>query len=195
MNNIVIIAASALCAEALAEEISFATGMKTIVIKAEDLPLAAEMDKAALVIFADLPPVTTTAKTLYFKFDQPLKIRNILKTVNQALNTQNSLIQPLGKEIILNKISRKLENTASKTSIYLTEKEQDLLLFIYNCSEAKRDEILNKVWSIASDIDTHTLETHIYRLRQKWRELTDYDCIIATEKGYSWNESGNQKNS
>ena len=52
--------------------------------------------------------------------------------------------------------------------IILTEKEVQLLeLFLNNKKPISKDNILSSVWNYSSDADTHTVETHIYRLRKK----------------------------
>ena len=53
--------------------------------------------------------------------------------------------------------------------VKLTDKEQDILLYLYSQKEKRtsREALLGHVWHYAGDVETHTLETHIYRLRQK----------------------------
>lgn len=64
----------------------------------------------------------------------------------------------------------------------LTEKEALLLqLLLQHFPEpCPRDTLLKDGWGIQSDIETHTLETHIYRLRHKLAELSPKPCDIAT---------------
>jgi DNA-binding response OmpR family regulator len=48
------------------------------------------------------------------------------------------------------------------------------------------DFILKKIWNYAEDADTHTVETHIYRLRKKIaKKFNDSDFILNSSKGYS----------
>ena len=66
----------------------------------------------------------------------------------------------------LNKNEKKLSK--NKNFVSLTEKEIHLLeLFLKQKGSVPKNEILNKVWKYSKDADTHTVETHIYRLRQK----------------------------
>ncbi len=73
--------------------------------------------------------------------------------------------------------------------IKLTEKETNILRYLYKAAgkAVGRDELLEKVWGYNSGVTTHTLETHIYRLRQKVEppkdELTNHTRIILTEPG------------
>ena len=75
--------------------------------------------------------------------------------------------------------------------IILTEKEIQLLeLFLKNKTPISKDKILSLVWNYSSDADTHTVETHIYRLRKKIKnEFSDDNFILNDKKGYSlWKE-------
>ena len=62
-----------------------------------------------------------------------------------------------------------LEDPARNRSIRLTEKEAGILKFLYRAGTrvVARQVLLNEVWGYNAEVDTHTLETHIYRLRQK----------------------------
>ncbi len=53
--------------------------------------------------------------------------------------------------------------------IILTEKEAELIMLLYKAGNniVSREEILREVWGYENDVDTHTIETHIYRIRQK----------------------------
>ena len=71
--------------------------------------------------------------------------------------------------------------------IRLTEKERDLLLCLYESKGAivMREEILENVWGYAEDLETHTLETHIYRLRQKIEiDPAEPEILLTAENGY-----------
>ena len=80
--------------------------------------------------------------------------------------------------------SRKLSN--NNKILKLTEKEADIIIFLNNSKESQSIENLqNKVWGHVQDLETHTVETHIYRLRKKLMETFDGDkFIISTKKGY-----------
>ena len=88
------------------------------------------------------------------------------------------------KDYILNKNEKKL--IKSNTYILLTEKEIQLLeLFVKNSKAINKDKILNEVWKYAADADTHTVETHIYRLRKKIKhKFADQNFILNDESGY-----------
>ena len=71
-------------------------------------------------------------------------------------------------------------------SLELTEKEIELIELLYKKSFTKKKEILAIIWKYASDADTHTVETHIYRLRKKIKEIFSDESFIKNEKkGYT----------
>ncbi len=88
------------------------------------------------------------------------------------------------KDYILDKNEKKL--VKEKKFISLTEKEIQLLeLFLNSNQPVSKDIILNRVWKYSEDADTHTVETHIYRLRKKINShFSDDSFILNTKEGY-----------
>ncbi len=78
-----------------------------------------------------------------------------------------------------------LEQAANNVKIRLTEKETSILKYLYRASggAVARDELLAEVWGYNSGVTTHTLETHIYRLRQKIEPDANDERLIVTESG------------
>jgi hypothetical protein len=76
--------------------------------------------------------------------------------------------------------------TAAEKSVSLTEKESAILIYLAQKKEpVTRDDLLRDVWNYAADVDTHTIETHIYRLRQKIETDPEKPKILLTRKdGY-----------
>lgn len=71
--------------------------------------------------------------------------------------------------------------------ILLTEKERNILLFLADRDKGavKKDDLLHEIWNYAPDLETHTLETHIYRLRQKIEgDPTNPKILITENDGY-----------
>ena len=68
----------------------------------------------------------------------------------------------------------------------LTEKEATILKFLYRAfpNDVTKDELLAEVWGFQNGVSTHTLETHIYRLRRKISRLTKKQLVLTIEKGY-----------
>ena len=71
----------------------------------------------------------------------------------------------------------------------LTEKEINTIIFLSKSNKpVSVDELQKKVWSYQSDIETHTVETHIYRLRKKiLNAFGDNEFIISKKNGYQIN--------
>lgn len=69
--------------------------------------------------------------------------------------------------------------------IRLTEKETNILKFLYRASDqvVARDVLLHEVWGYNAGVTTHTLETHIYRLRQKIEPDPSAARLLVTESG------------
>ena len=71
-------------------------------------------------------------------------------------------------------------------NLKLTEKEINTITYLSNSNEpVSINELQKKVWSYQSDIETHTVETHIYRLRKKiLNTFDDNNFIISEKNGY-----------
>ena len=123
-------------------------------------------------------------------FDANLELPATLKEINTLIeNTiakkkfnKNSSI--LIKDYLLDKNEKKLSKSSG--FIILTEKEVQLLeLFLNSKKPLSKDYILSSVWNYSSDADTHTVETHIYRLRKKIAEkFVDQKFILNDKNGY-----------
>ena len=79
----------------------------------------------------------------------------------------------------------KILKTHDNNEIQLTEKETDILKFLYHTVEdvVPRDILLHEVWGYNNSVTTHTLETHIYRLRQKIERNPSVAKLLVTESG------------
>ena len=116
----------------------------------------------------------------------PIEILSLIERVNIQLIKQKYNYQ---SEIKLNDYyldlnSRKI--TKKGKSLKLTEREMDIIIFLSNKKTPIKIDILqNQVWEYSSDLETHTVETHIYRLRKKINDkFKDNKFIISTEDGY-----------
>lgn len=81
--------------------------------------------------------------------------------------------------------SVKMLVTEEDKKIRLTEKETSILKFLYRAGgkPVSRDILLDEVWGYNSGVTTHTLETHVYRLRQKIEPEPSNATILLTESG------------
>jgi DNA-binding response OmpR family regulator len=78
-----------------------------------------------------------------------------------------------------------LHHRADNQRIRLTEKEAAILAFLHRMGSraVPRQELLTEVWGYNTAVTTHTLETHIYRLRQKMEADPAKACLLVTEAG------------
>ena len=83
------------------------------------------------------------------------------------------------------KPAAKLLLDEAERKIRLTEKETNILKYLYRAGSAvvARDVLLHEVWGYNAGVTTHTLETHIYRLRQKIERDPSNATILVTEPG------------
>jgi DNA-binding response OmpR family regulator len=83
------------------------------------------------------------------------------------------------------KPSQKLMTDARGAKVRLTEKEASIIKYLYRAGEkvVTRDILLEEVWGYNSGVTTHTLETHVYRLRQKIERDPSNAEILVTESG------------
>ena len=81
--------------------------------------------------------------------------------------------------------SMKLLTTEDGRKVRLTEKETNILKYLYraNGKPVARDELLSEVWGYNANVTTHTLETHIYRLRQKVEPDPSNARLLLTDAG------------
>ena len=124
------------------------------------------------------------APNYYIK--KPFRVQNLIKKISAILakistnidvahNIGPFLFYPIKKIVIL----------GDQVKIELTEKEVDILKCLINSGEeyVDREKLLKQVWNYNSDITTHTLETHIYRLRQKLEIDPSIPRLIISKGG------------
>ena len=124
-------------------------------------------------------------------FDGNLELPATLNEINSTIENiaakkkffKNSSIKV--KDYLLDKNEKKLSKF--EKSIILTEKEIQLIeLFLNNKGPISKDKILSSVWNYSSNADTHTVETHIYRLRKKISDkFSDEKFILNSKDGYN----------
>ena len=81
--------------------------------------------------------------------------------------------------------SSRLMVSANGRKVRLTEKETAVLRHLYRGGQrpVSREQLLQEVWGTNSSVGTHTLETHVYRLRQKVEKDASAPAILVTEGG------------
>ena len=116
----------------------------------------------------------------------PIKIFKLVEKINiEFLKIQfNSQSQVKVKNYAIDLNSR--EMFINNTKLKLTEKEINTITYLSKLNKpVSINELQEKVWSYQSNIETHTVETHIYRLRKKiFNTFNDNEFIISKKNGY-----------
>ena len=119
----------------------------------------------------------------------PDSVYSIIEQINVSLLKQKYSEQ---SDIIIGKYSvdinsRSINNI--KESLKLTQREVQIILFLKQSKSPQSVENLQKeVWGHNSNLETHTVETHIYRLRKKIKEIFNDDNFLLSKKdGYTIN--------
>ena len=115
-----------------------------------------------------------------FKF--PVLLARIRAQLRQHEQSEDAVFQ-LGPYTF--KPANKMLITEEEKKIRLTEKETNILKFLYRATDGvvARDVLLHEVWGYNAGVTTHTLETHIYRLRQKIEPDPSNARLLVTESG------------
>ena len=122
----------------------------------------------------------------FILYNKVFKIKNLLQQINISLSKSNYEIKSnifIG-DYLIDTNSRTISK--NNISLKLTEKEIDLLVYLNNSVfETSSVDLQKNVWKQSGDLETHTVETHIYRLRKKIIDtFNDNNFIINTNKGY-----------
>jgi len=116
----------------------------------------------------------------------PIKIFKLVEKINieflrlqfnnqSHMKVKNYTIDLNSREMIINSVRLKLTEKEINTITYLSKSNNPVSV----------DELQEKVWSYQSDIETHTVETHIYRLRKKiLNTFKDNELIVSKKNGY-----------
>jgi len=125
----------------------------------------------------------------HYFIEKPFRVQHFNKkisTIFAKVSNLNEVTRKIGPFIFLP--LKKVVMFGEKLKVELTEKEVDILkCLISSAGEAvDRDKLLKQVWNYSSDVTTHTLETHIYRLRQKLEiDPSIPRLIISKDGGFS----------
>ena len=125
-------------------------------------------------------------KNILFIDKFPVQLDKLIDKINvHLIQHQYNFKSNLNiKNYILNINSRTVFK--DNKELKLTEKEIDIILFLNkNKKPQKIDVLQSQIWKYSTDLETHTVETHVYRLRKKIKDkFNDENFIISSEKGY-----------
>ena len=158
----------------------------------EDINIAKEIiqNKAKAPVFLltadktdaiDLVGITV----IYKPFLLTAYLEDIKSCINIYENSEDGFLS--FNKYILRQVTKDILNTATNEEIKLTEKEVSIIKYLYKSANkiVTKNELLMEVWGYNPDATTHTVETHIYRLRQKIEQgNTDQQSILTSEGGY-----------
>lgn len=146
---------------------------KSLIDKSNALKICATQKKEKLNNYEVNLELPTTLKQLN-SIVENIAVKKIFNK-NSSIRINNYLLNKNEKKLI-----------KDNYFIILTEKEIQLLeLFLDNIKPVSKNKILSSVWHYSSDADTHTVETHIYRLRKKIKDkFLDDKFILNNKDGY-----------
>jgi len=112
--------------------------------------------------------------------DKLVEILNV-NLIKQKYDYQSNIYI---KNYLLNLNSRTI--TKNNQNLKLTQKEIDIILFLNDYKKPQKVSMLqNKVWGYSLELETHTVETHVYRLRKKINDkFKDNNFILSNDDGY-----------
>ena len=123
------------------------------------------LDNTPINIFKLVEKINIEFLKIQFSSQSEFKVKNYIIDLNS-------------REMMINNIKLRLTEKEINTIIYLSRSDKPVSI----------DELQDKVWSYQSDIETHTVETHIYRLRKKISNtFDDNDFVISEKNGYQIN--------
>lgn len=115
---------------------------------------------------------------------RPVTLRALAQHLRSAQSSARGAPVPLAQGWRLEPLARMMHHAGGQ-HVPLTEKECGLLMALVAAlpAAASRETLLKDVWAYVGDTETHTLETHIYRLRHKLADLSPPPCDIVTLDG------------
>ena len=120
------------------------------------------LDKVPINIFKLVEKINIEFLKIQFSSQSEVKVNNYIINLNS-------------REMLINNKKLKLTEKEINTIIYLSKSNKPVTI----------NELQEKVWSYQSDMETHTVETHIYRLRKKILNMfNDNEFIISKKNGY-----------
>ena len=118
--------------------------------------------------------------------DLPINLYSLIEKINIQLIKYKYSFQ---SKILVKKYSLDLNSriiSKDKNKLKLTEREMEIIIFLNESKiPQKITDLQNKVWGYSSELETHTVETHVYRLRKKISDsFNDEQFLISTDDGY-----------
>lgn len=166
---------------ALAEQVKreLKTDCQTVESAADAKPLLAAASLA----------ITTQANGAWpvpvIHVEKPVRLRKLLAEIEAALQKPAAgESQMLSKDYRFSLRDKRLSGKGK--TVDLTDKEAQLLSLLLEVGKEGigKEALLKSIWGFENELNTHTLETHIYRLRAKLKDLSGAEMIAAADGGY-----------
>lgn len=124
---------------------------------------------------------------LTIDLSRPQRLGGILRRARQMIDSPAFYLEDIALGAAIFRPQEKTISAAKdgeESSAALTDKEVDILLCLarQGGQTLKRDALLHHVWRYQPGVDTHTLETHVYRLRQKLAALGGFEDLLLTDE-------------
>jgi hypothetical protein len=149
---------------------------------AQAIPVA-KGQKAVIWAINSAPPPPDTPHPVFLQ-KGPMRLKAIMRALRATAALHDAPRRLVFGACHLDTATR--DFAAPHGLFSLTEKEAAILAYLHDNSTATRDDLLRDVWRYAADADTHTVETHIYRLRRKIEQNPDDPAIVVTtDDGYA----------
>lgn len=181
---IVIISSHQEFAEVLAAHISRELGYECRVFSEFPTEQDRPKEQIILTISHHTPPSGWPGESYVLEEKSaPLRLQPLLASIKKHAEVLPEKLM-LGRVVFLPRAKR-LE-AGSPPAVELTDKEVRLLMCLYKAGKTgvEKESLLRQVWGVDPDTNTNVLETHLYRLRNKLRELGQEPLILAVEQSY-----------
>lgn len=139
--------------------------------------LAPKMNEANIILSDEADKIDKVEKLSVYISGEPMRLGEVLDKIQYALTKRQEHIESadtisLGPFLFLPD-ENKLLHIETDQAVYLTDKERQLIRCLYDAPAHRMDrgKLLHMVWRYADNAETHTFETHLYRLRQKLEPL------------------------
>ena len=167
-------------------------GIADVVIVDEDIKLLENFlkkDIKAPIILLSSKEIDDTIGAHHIIY-KPMNLSDFLDDIKASINVYEKSSE--GKlefnNYILNPSHKEILNLRNNEITKLTEKEVAIIKYLYKNRDKTigKNDLIQEVWGYSADVYTHTVETHIYRLRQKVEhDDVSAQLIITSDGGYS----------
>jgi len=156
-------------------------------IKIEDLQWLEKLHtyffKFPAIALVSKDQISHLTKSYIYPLVIPIKLNDLFSLI-QELNERPHIIT-IGPFAFYSN-TKVLKNRLTGQSTILTEKEAGVLEYLYinHPRPVGKEELLREIWGYAPHLETHTLETHLYRLRKKLEAIDHENLLLTLDQGY-----------